>query len=259
MSRARSPRAAAALFAVGFLGLVAPAPAQDFVAQHYVLDGFGGVHAGGGAPLISPGTPYFGFDIAADIAHVPGTGGDGILVLDRLGGVHRGGAVSSYSAVTPYFGFDVARAIVYRNVPPRAVNNASAVPTSIAAASAIYTVIASATIEAPDDGFLLVTGTVGFACTGVLSTVDLTAELTLNVDSTSEPAAISNLGLVSYPSCPPSTTIHDGRTLTHLFFVGAGTHVVNLLARKVGGSADLQLFGRSVTGIFIDQNSLGAS
>ena len=31
---------------------------------YYVLDGDGGVHAGGGAPAVSPPTPFFGFDIA---------------------------------------------------------------------------------------------------------------------------------------------------------------------------------------------------
>ena len=36
-------------------------------AAVYVLDGLGGVHAGGGAPVLSPSTPYFGFDIARDL------------------------------------------------------------------------------------------------------------------------------------------------------------------------------------------------
>ena len=36
---------------------------------YYVLDRFGGVHAGGGALVVtwSSATPYFGFDIARDI------------------------------------------------------------------------------------------------------------------------------------------------------------------------------------------------
>jgi len=33
----------------------------------YVLDRFGGLHAGGGAPVLLPGTPYFGFDVAHDL------------------------------------------------------------------------------------------------------------------------------------------------------------------------------------------------
>jgi len=66
-------------------------------ADHYVLDGFGGVHAGGGAPVISPATPYFGFDVAVSVEYVAvGTAtatGDGLLVLDAFGGVHPGGAL----------------------------------------------------------------------------------------------------------------------------------------------------------------------
>ena len=39
-------------------------------AHFYVLNAFGAVHAGGGAPAINPATPNFGFDIAADIENV---------------------------------------------------------------------------------------------------------------------------------------------------------------------------------------------
>ena len=34
---------------------------------YYVLDAFGGVHAGGGAPVLLPATPYFGFNVAQDL------------------------------------------------------------------------------------------------------------------------------------------------------------------------------------------------
>lgn len=89
-------------------------------AQHagfYVLDGFGGVHAGGGASVIVPRTAYFGWDVAVDMEVVPNDGsvadGDGILVLDRFGGVHKGGTLVLDPPIgdTPYFGFDAARAI----------------------------------------------------------------------------------------------------------------------------------------------------
>jgi len=96
--------------------------------QHYVLDAFGGVHAGGGAPVISPATPYFGFDVAADITYIPAhqtNGGEsGILVLDKFGGVHAGGALASDppSGATPYFGFDAARAIIYRDRRPQVLS-----------------------------------------------------------------------------------------------------------------------------------------
>ena len=109
-------------FVAGFL-ISGSAHAQH--AQYYVLDGFGGIHAGGGAGVISPGTPYFGFDVAADIAYVPlgslAGHGDGVLVLDGFGGAHAGGALAASppGGPTPYFGFDVARALTYRSVPSR--------------------------------------------------------------------------------------------------------------------------------------------
>jgi len=58
-------------FCAGLLALAASAPALGQEGQFYVLDGFGGVHAGGGAPAISPATPYFGFDVAVDLTYVP--------------------------------------------------------------------------------------------------------------------------------------------------------------------------------------------
>ena len=88
-----------------------PAAANAQQAQFYVLDGFGGVHAGGGAPSITPGTPYFGFDVARDFAYIPGVTADGYLVVDGFGGVHEGGAVAGVTPKPPYFGFDIARAI----------------------------------------------------------------------------------------------------------------------------------------------------
>ncbi len=114
-------RLVALLFAVG---VVAAFPAEAFAQQHaayYVLDGFGGVHAGGGAPTITPRPPYFGWDAAIDIEVVAGDGSpnaaDGILVLDKFGGVHPGGALVADPPVgsTPYFGFDIARALAYRD------------------------------------------------------------------------------------------------------------------------------------------------
>ena len=51
------------LAAFGALSGVAPVVAQ----QGYVLDGFGGIHAINGAPVINPPTPYFGFDAAESI------------------------------------------------------------------------------------------------------------------------------------------------------------------------------------------------
>jgi hypothetical protein len=74
---------------------------------YYVLDGYGGVHAGGEISKISPPTPYFGWDIARDIEFM--TNGSGYYVLDGYGGIHKGGGAPSLSPATPYFGFDLAK------------------------------------------------------------------------------------------------------------------------------------------------------
>ena len=101
-------------------------PGPNTITGHghfYVLEAFGGVHAGGGAPAISPLTPYFGFDVAEDIEYFPSdaSGSAGILVLDKLGGVHPGGGLAASPPLgpTPYFGFDAARAIVRRDNRPQ--------------------------------------------------------------------------------------------------------------------------------------------
>ena len=73
----------------------------------YVLDGFGGSHAGGGAPAIAAPPPYFGFDVAVDLELAP----IGIYVLDAFGGVHAADGAPAVSPATPYFGFDIARDI----------------------------------------------------------------------------------------------------------------------------------------------------
>jgi hypothetical protein len=75
---------------------------------YYMLDGFGGVHAGDGAASPVGMPPYFGFDIARDIAM---TGASKGLVLDGLGGVHAFGGEAAPTGSPPYFGFDVAEAI----------------------------------------------------------------------------------------------------------------------------------------------------
>ena len=92
----------------------------------------------------------------------------------------------------PYFGFDVARAITSRNVPPRVANNAATNGIDISVASAAFQVISSTTINAPDDGFILVIGTTFLSC--LTTANDLSAHVSINVDATSEPAAIANMG-----------------------------------------------------------------
>jgi len=68
--------------------------------RHYwCLDGFGGVHGGGGASGITPDTPYFGVDIARDIELGPG---GGYYLLDGLGGVHLGDGAAACTPAAPH-------------------------------------------------------------------------------------------------------------------------------------------------------------
>lgn len=253
----------AALLLLAAAGVSPPAEAQR--AAYYVLDGFGGVHAGGGAPAISRKTPYFGFDIARDIAFVPyGTSGraagDGVLVLDGFGGVHTGGALPSSQAgpPTPYFAFDAARAIAFRNVPPRAEGSTGDGGALISMESATFTAISSATMVAPDDGFLLVAATGSFGCSAVASG-DLWVAFGLDVDSTAGDAAAEYGGYIE--SCDSPAVIQTV-AITRLFPVAAGGHTVNLLARKISASSaliDLKVRKSSVVVLYVDLSGDGSS
>ncbi len=80
-------------------------PVPSASTPMYVLDGLGGTHAGGGATLSGPQSPYYGFDIAVDLEVVP----TGYYVLDGFGGIGSGGGAASISGpATPYFAFDIA-------------------------------------------------------------------------------------------------------------------------------------------------------
>lgn len=79
------------------------------LSGYYVLDGFGGIHAGGAAPAFSPSAPYFGFDIAKDLEL--NAAQTGAYILDGLGGVHVAGTAVAISPATTYFAFDTARGI----------------------------------------------------------------------------------------------------------------------------------------------------
>lgn len=90
----------------------------------YVLDGYGGIHAFGNAPVPGPAdAAYFGFDIARDIALMPGSTSAGAsgYVLDGWGGLHpfhAGGAAPQLAATrgTPYWkNWDIAKRIVIVN------------------------------------------------------------------------------------------------------------------------------------------------
>ena len=238
-----------------------PAFAQNH-APHYVLDAFGGVHAAGGAPVIAPATPYFGFDVAQSIEYIPiGTAaasGDGVLVLDKWGGVHRGGALAANppSSTTPYFGFDAARDIVFRDVPPRIVAASETSIVDIGTASTAYTTLGSATIYAPTAGFLHVIGRSFMACTSLSG--DLVAVLSANVDSTG-PGPNELQGLATWSDCSRADIyfLSRNQTVSFLIHVPAGLHTVNLLGKKVAGTGDLRFVDRTLVVQFVAQDSHG--
>jgi FG-GAP-like repeat len=76
----------------------------------YILDGWGGVHAFGGAPGLTSTAYWPGWDIARGIALNPdGMGG---YVLDGWGGLHRFGNAAAVSNNSYWQGWDVARGVV---------------------------------------------------------------------------------------------------------------------------------------------------
>ena len=79
----------------------------------YEVDGWGGVHAFGGAPAKTGSAYWPGWDIARGIALDPAGGGG--LVLDGFGGLHPFGTTQAPSS-GPYFpGIDIARGVVMRS------------------------------------------------------------------------------------------------------------------------------------------------
>lgn len=90
---------------------VTPIPNQPF----YVYDGFGGIHAGDGAPTIH-GLPYNSEQWYVDVEIVKVVCSDdgaiefvGVWALDSLGGVHASDGVPAPVEATPYFGFMAAK------------------------------------------------------------------------------------------------------------------------------------------------------
>lgn len=254
-------------FLAAALCAVAPTLAVSQQASYYVLDGFGGVHAGGDAPAITPATPFFGFDIARDLAYVAvgrrigpvDVVGDGLLVLDGFGGIHAGGALprSMANPVTPYFGFDVARAITARNVPPRISAREDPIPEEFLA-NGHTRPVTTATIRAPDDGFLLVMASLYVECQSNIGD-DVLALVGLGLDST------------SLSPGPHTTTLRDCNrydpeesfALVKTYPVSAGAHFVHLIvgAQNLGSSnvTTVYLGARSLQLLFIDQDHMGGS
>jgi outer membrane protein assembly factor BamB len=75
----------------------------------YTLDGWGGIHAFGGASPINDGPYWGGWDIARGIALRP-DGGSG-WVLDGWGGIHSFGAAPGMTNGPSWPGWDIARGI----------------------------------------------------------------------------------------------------------------------------------------------------
>jgi HYDIN/CFA65/VesB family protein/ASPM-SPD-2-Hydin domain-containing protein len=81
----------------------------------YVLDGYGGVHRFGSARVIPAGSyPYFGFDIARDVALLPSATPENPMgyTLDGFGGVHPFGGAATASGYAYYAGRDIVLKIV---------------------------------------------------------------------------------------------------------------------------------------------------
>lgn len=248
---------------VVFVAAAAPARAQH--AQYYLLDGYGGVHSGDGAPIIAS-APYFGWDIARDIVYVPvgtpSSTGDGVLVLDGFGGVHAAGALGADPPGTspPYFGFDIARGITYRDVPPRIATASSPNFLDITTASPTFTTLASLTIYAPVNGFLHIVGTSYMSCLAPGANNDLVARLSANVDATTD-GAPDFMGLATWTDCSWAGASNyrptQNQTVSFAVSVLAGQHTVNLLGRKLDGTGTLRFIGRSVTAQFIASDFQG--
>ncbi len=91
---------------------IARGMAAGVSAGGWTLDGWGGVHAWGGAPqLATTGAPYWaGWDIARGL--VVRADGPGGWILDGWGGVHAFGGAPATATVPYWAGFDNARDFV---------------------------------------------------------------------------------------------------------------------------------------------------
>jgi uncharacterized protein YvpB len=97
------------------VGVLSPAPLSARAAAPQkgglILDGWGGLHAFGGAVVNTGNAPsWAGWDIARAIAvRDDGTGG---WTLDGWGGIHEWGAAASISSPAYTYGVDIARDLV---------------------------------------------------------------------------------------------------------------------------------------------------
>lgn len=250
------------LLGFGFVALLLiSSPSFSQTWPYYVLDGWGGVHAGGGAAAISPTSSYFGWDIAKAIdyfavANSSTNYGHGILVLDGYGGVHKGGKLSGQSvAASTYFGWNIARDIVARIIPPRA-NYSSYNVGNTEVTSSTYVVIRSVTIRLPDDGYVFMAA--NCALGNNHATVDTTCRFAFGVDGTTPVDGIERY--IDLPSNAHPNHWHSA-TITQMDFLTAGQHTINFLIREAtaGSAGQVLYFDPTLCVILIDQSYYGTS
>jgi hypothetical protein len=244
----------------GVFLLLLSSPSFSQIVPFYVLDGYGGVHAGGGAVAITPSTPYFGWDIAKSIEYVAvgfstETYGDGYLVLDGYGGIHQGGKLYTIPlSKTPYWGWDIARSITARIIPPRAdyitIHNSD----NLEVTSTSYVAIQSLDLYLPDDGYVLLTGTCSLGNNG---TAVSDARVALGVDT------LTALDDIEAEIQIPDDINHghswQNLTRSQMTFCTPGLHTFYFLIKKVGTSGKVEYFDSHLNVIYIDQNYYGYS
>ena len=247
-----------------FALFVISAPTFGQYAPYYVLDGYGGVHAGGGAAAISPKTPYFGWDIARGMDYVPvsynsANYGHGILVLDGYGGVHKGGKMSVLSlTLTPYFGWDIARDIVTRIIPPSA-NYSTANTGNQTVTSTTFVSIRSTALVMPDDGYVMIAA----GCSMGNNDTDgfVRARVAVGVDSTTTPVDSIEweIGLKKWVT----TELDQWRNVnvTQMKFLSAGYHTFYFLVRKMVSTdlGTISYYDPTISVIYVDKASSGYS
>ena len=119
----RSVHALVAVVMLALPGIAGPAdapesaPTADTVMQGvpdggYVLDGWGGLHPFGGAPVAAPSAYWRGWDIARAVATRPDNRSG--YVLDGWGGLHPFGGAPSVGITAYWKGWDIARGLALR-------------------------------------------------------------------------------------------------------------------------------------------------
>jgi hypothetical protein len=255
---------------LGILGLgvllLFSIPLLSQYAPFYVLDGYGGVHAGGGAPAISPATPYFGWNIARDIAHLPVATsdtnyGDGILVLDGYGGVHLGGKLSGVSvAATPYFGFDIAKSLTFRRIDPQAYGAAPGTYIDITyPPSTFYQAIGeSMNMVLPDAGYVVVTIGAYFCNPASDYTANgkwIAGQMGIGVNSTTDIDYYSDRSFHLSDVITPSYLYpYENVSLTRIFyFDSGGTQRFYFLVRPYSGTGTIRVINPTITCMYFNK------